>query len=308
MTGELLAILQLMLVPGLGAKTLTKLLHIAQSEGESIEQLVKQPVEELISRYGLRPGIAETVGDTPREARDLAELLDAHNIAMTRVTAEDLPSASVEFPVDFPPVLFSLGDRSLLRRPTVAFSGSRRALPTTLEGVDDVAANPARAGVAIISGLAPGVDLAAHAAALQARGATIAVLASGILHLQNPGELTPLADSDNLLILSEFLPHQNWTAYRAMRRNYTICDLADAVILAQPGLTGGTFAMGRIARARQRPLFLLEPQEPEGYGDGFNHFARLGVPTIKPGETDGLDSVLEAIAAVHRQDPARPDN
>lgn len=301
MNNELLAILQLMLVPGLGVKTLAGILRTALQEGEAIEHLVCQSADDLISRYGLRPGIAEIVGDTQDQAMELVERLDGHGIAINRVTPMDLPPSFDELPPDFPPVLFSFGDISLLYKPSVAFSGSRRAMPAMLESVASLAGKLATGGSVILSGMAPGVDLTAHAATLESGGTTIAVLASGIFNFSNSQEIAPFAESGDLLILSEFLPRSNWTTYQAMRRNFTICDLADVIVLAGPGLTGGTFAMGQIALDRKRPVFILDPEDNDARGDGFDHFVRLGVKPVTVSDISELQSLIDVAATDRSQ-------
>jgi DNA processing protein len=129
---------------------------------------------------------------------------------------------------DRPPVLFLRGclapDRS---RTPLALVGSRQTAPETLAATTSVAASAAAAGISIISGLAAGVDTAAHTAALEAGGHTVAVLGTGIRRVfpeQNNTLAERIAASGALL--SQFAPDSPRTKTTFLRRNNVIAGLA----------------------------------------------------------------------------------
>ena len=110
------------------------------------------------------------------------QLADAAERAGARILLPD----DAEFPAqlrtipDPPPVLFALGDLTILERPAVAIVGSRDHTAYGEVVGRTLAARAARAGLAVVSGMARGLDAVAHAAALDAGGATVGVLGNGI--------------------------------------------------------------------------------------------------------------------------------
>ena len=109
--------------------------------------------------------------------------------------------------IDPPPVLWTRGSRAALERPAVAIVGSRAASPYALEVAEQLAADLAARGLAIVSGLARGVDSAAHRGALSAGGSTIAVLGCGadIVYPKEHAALARAIEPDGLII-SELVP------------------------------------------------------------------------------------------------------
>lgn len=177
-----------------------------------------------------------------------------------------------------PELLYYLGDSTLLRRsPRVAVVGSREASPDGLRRAAKLSRVLVSHGAVIVSGLAEGIDTAAHSAALQAGGKTIAVLGTP---LDNPypssnRHLFERIATDDLA-LSQFAPGTPVQPRNFPIRNRTMALIAHATIIVEAGEGSGTLHQAWEALRLGRPLFLLEsitkrpdlqwPAEVQKYG------------------------------------------
>lgn len=131
---------------------------------------------------------------------------------------------------DRPPVLFVRG--TLPSGPSVAIVGSRQTDPATLDATTRISAAAAEAGLTVVSGLAAGVDTAAHTATLAADGKTVAVMGTGIRRVF-PAENTRLAETiaGSGAVVSQFAPDAPRTATTFLRRNCVIAGLAETSVV-----------------------------------------------------------------------------
>lgn len=155
-----------------------------------------------------------------------------------------------------PTVLSCMGNLSLLSKPKVGFSGSRKASEKGLWITKDCASQLADLDICVVSGYAGGVDMAAHRAALQNGGSTIIVLPEGIDAFHVKEEIKADWDWERVLVVSEFMPHDGWMASRAMHRNNTIIALSDAMFVVEAGDTGGSFDAGLKTISMGKSLFV----------------------------------------------------
>jgi DNA processing protein len=165
---------------------------------------------------------------------------------------------------DPPPVVFAHGHLALLDRPAVALVGSRSATAYGLRAVASLVPPVARHGVAIISGLARGIDAASHQAALNAAGGTIAVLGTGV-DVPYPQEHAHLYERIEAagLLLSEALPGARAHPGSFPARNRLIAALADVVVVVEAGERSGALitaqaaaGIGRLVGAVPGPIDL----------------------------------------------------
>lgn len=184
-----------------------------------------------------------------------------------------------------PVALWVEGDVSLMRStlPRLGIAGSRNTSEEILNLTHRLAGLAVKKNWVIVSGLAIGVDSAAHQGAIDNGGATVGVLASGILKM---GEIWKPSDFENVCFVSEFYPETNWTGQQAMQRNGTIASLSDRVLIAASGESGGSWEMGQLCLKRNKPLFVLDLDEDEAPGN-----RRL----IKAGGISVSRSELEAV-------------
>lgn len=149
------------------------------------------------------------------------------------------PDALLELP-DPPPCVFGLGDPTVLDRPTVAIVGTRNASPSGELTAARFASTVARAGGCVASGMARGIDAAAHRGALEAGGTTLAVLGSGP-DVPFPPRHRALhrAIASHGLVLAETIPGLRPPPGAFPRRNRIIAALARAVVVIEAGWQSG---------------------------------------------------------------------
>jgi DNA processing protein len=130
----------------------------------------------------------------------------------------------------------------------------------------------------VVSGGARGTDEVAHLAAIRADTGTIVVLPTGILKPKLRREFSAHLQSGKVLLVSEFIPEQGWTAGCAMQRNRLLVALSKAIVLVEPGMTGGTAGTGTIAQKLGIPLYILDT--PETNKEIAAKFFQQGTQTI----------------------------
>ena len=202
---------------------------------------------------------------------------------------------------DPPPLLFCRGDSTLLSWPQIAVVGSRRPSQNGIATARDFSARLAAQGLGITSGLAFGIDAAAHEAALAANGMTVAVLGTGLADLY-PRQHARLANNilarDGLLV-SEFLPHTPPLQYHFPRRNRVISGLSLGVLVVEAGLPSGSLITARQALEQNREVWAIPGSIHNPQAKGCHALIREGARLVdEPGH------VLEDIGGRLRFAPA----
>lgn len=154
-----------------------------------------------------------------------------------------------------PKHLDMVGNQAILDLPGVGFSGSRRAT-RGLQLAHEFAKQAAERSLTVISGNASGVDFKAHFASLEAGGNTILVIPEGIDNFRVKKDLRPIWDWDRVLVISQFQANAVWEVRNAFARNRLIVALSKAVIVFEPGITGGTLDAGKQTLKAGIPLFV----------------------------------------------------
>jgi len=157
-----------------------------------------------------------------------------------------------------PELTYAWGGAGLLTRTAIGVCGSRRASDLGLEYAYELGKLAAEFELVVVSGYAGGVDQRAHLGALEAGGATIAVLAEGMEHFALRVSLRDHVTASNFLAVSTYDPDAIWTNWRAMQRNKTIISLVDAMFVVEAADKGGTLAAGLDALNLRRPLYVLD--------------------------------------------------
>ena len=160
---------------------------------------------------------------------------------------------------DRPALVFVAGDVDLARSADgVAVVGSRRPTETGLARAGHFAAEIAAAGHPVVSGLAAGVDAAAHRAAIGAGGRTIAVIGSGHDHAYPPANAALQAElAREHAVVSAFWPETPPSAEHFRRRNALMSGISRGSVIVDATVRSGTRVQARIALAHGRPVFLV---------------------------------------------------
>src|SRR5690554_6857152 len=157
-----------------------------------------------------------------------------------------------------PRLLYCAGDIRLLAHPMLAVVGSRRASPYGLEQVDAMVRELCVHGWGISSGMAMGIDAAAHRSALAAGGKTVAVLGSGIDVCYPPRQRQLYNDiKQHGLIISEFYPGAPARSDHFLRRNRIISGLSHGVVVAEATLRSGSLATANFALEQNRNIYAV---------------------------------------------------
>ncbi len=193
---------------------------------------------------------------------------------------------------DAPLALFVLGDPELLALPQLAIVGSRNPTPAGLDHAQAFAASLAQAGLVITSGLALGIDGAAHRGALGAGGLTLAVCGTGLdrVYPARHRELAHAIARQGALV-SEFPPGVPPLAGNFPRRNRLISGLSLGVLVVEAALQSGSLITARLAGAQGREVFAIPGSIHSPLARGCHRLLREGAKLV-----ESAQDVLEEIA------------
>ncbi|WP_449427126.1 DNA-processing protein DprA [Rhodanobacter umsongensis] len=273
---ELRAWLVALRTPGLGPGGLRERLAAASGDIEAVlAQLRRQAASlgEPAQAWLARP-------DEFRLAADLAWLA-APGCRLLCCTEADFPPQLDNIPQP-PAALFVAGDTSLLLHPQVAIVGARNASVAGLAHARAFAGALAAAGFAITSGMADGVDGAAHVAALDAGAATLAVIGTGPDRVY-PRKHHALARRiiEQGVLVSEFPPGTPARADHFPRRNRLIAGLSLGTLVIEAGLQSGSLITARLASEQGREVFALPGSIHNPLARGCHRLIREGARLVE---------------------------
>jgi DNA processing protein len=302
-SNERAAWLRLTLTPGVGAAAARKLLATFGLPNAVLDAgftaLANEVGEPLARALTAAPPaeIAQAVGAAERW---LAQ--DERNALVTLADA-DYPRALLST-VDPPPVLFVRGRRELLNRPAFAIVGSRSATKQGTVNAEAFAHALARAGLTIVSGLALGIDAAAHRGALRAldEGAdasTIAVVGTGadVIYPATNRLLTDAVASRGVIV-SELPLGAPPLAHHFPRRNRIIAGLARGVLVVEAALRSGSLITARLAAENGRDVFALPGSIHAPLAKGCHRLIKDGAKLV--------DAVADVLDELRMSAPANP--
>lgn len=205
-----------------------------------------------------------------------------------------------------PPVLYVMGNVQLLDPAGVSIIGTRRPSPLGRAAARSYASALALAGRPVVSGNAPGIDAAAHSAALEAGGATIVFAPSA------PDRFEPVFDapceSARVLAVSRFVPGSATQKWFFLGRNELAAAHAGAAIVAETGTRGGTLNTVQHIRRFRRPLFATRMPPEAKHSRAHEMLLASGArplpPECAPGALRRLLHAAEApMAGIHSENP-----
>ncbi len=250
---SLVKLVALSLIPGIGGVTLNNLL----ARFGDIDAVLEADTDQLLAVKGVgkRTAAAIRAADPAQTASDLQRWREA---GITLLTWSNLlyPEILVELS-DAPPVLFCKGTLLTTDHRAVGVVGTRRPSPSARNFAETLGRELAKRSWTIVSGLAWGIDLAAHSGALET-GRTVAILGSGVLQLPPKKHAIVRQILANGALLSETHPHQPPSAASLVARNRLISGMSRAVIVVESGKDSGSLYTARFARKQDRPIFAVD--------------------------------------------------
>lgn len=271
--------LQLTLTPGLGATTVRNLLRRFGLP----ENVLAAPRQQLESVAG--PAVAALLRQERTQAVEQA-LHWARQPGHAIITLADgnYPKLLLEIQ-DPPALLYAVGRLELLGRPALAVVGSRNATIQGARDAEQFAKAFSEAGLTIVSGLAVGIDAAAHRGGLAAQGSTIAVLGTGVdvvYPRQNAELAARIAESG--LLLSEFALGTPGVAHNFPRRNRLISGLAQGCLVVEAALASGSLITARAAAEQGREVFALPGSIHSPLSKGGHALIKQGAKLVESAE------------------------
>lgn len=286
---ELRALLALRLVPGIGPRLLSALL---ERFGTAVASLAATPAQ-LETVPHLRGEVASRLAQAARDAG-----VDAELALLTRHKATVLARGTGAYPAPLlplegmPPLLYLRGDYRAADERAVGIVGSRDATNQGLRQAKRLAEGLVRAGYTVVSGLARGLDAAAHEGALEGGGRTLAVLANGLSSVYPP-EHARLAEAVMECggLISEATMAQKPQAGLFPARNRLISGLSRAVVVVEAREKSGALHTAVHGAEQGRPVLAMPGALDNPLAAGCHELIRKGAILCR-----GLDDVLEAVA------------
>jgi DNA processing protein len=293
--------LRLYMVPRVGALRLAQLIR----RFGSAERALEAPQGEIaaLPRFGASLA-AEVAAAAGQEARDrtakVMERLD--KLGAVAITPDDLAyPAAFRVLADAPFLLFATGRLELLGNPAVGVVGTREPTDYGRQTAMQLAGDLARAGYAVVSGMAKGIDAAAHAGALAAGGDTVGVLGHGI-DLAYPSENKRLfaVMRERGLLVTELPPGAEPLAGNFPRRNRLISALSEGVLVVEMAVKSGAQHTVSYALEQGKEVFAVPGPIGSPMSAGTNQLLKDGARLVT-----SADDILEELRGVGRSASVR---
>lgn len=276
-TDSLAAWLHLTLIPGIGGQTQRTLLQtfglpsaIFKASGTALRSAVGDKLAETLASHDPQAAIERSLAWAEEPGHHLITLADpAYPPAL-------LDSA------DPPILLYAKGNVELLQRPMLSIVGSRNATRQGERDAEAFAEHLAAAGLTIVSGLALGIDAAAHRGGLRHAASTVAVIGTGIDRIYPAGnaKLARLIAEQGLL-LSEFPLGIGPLAHHFPRRNRIIAGLGQGCLVIEAAAQSGSLITARLAAEAGRDVFAIPGSIHAPLARGCHRLIRDGAKLVE---------------------------
>ena len=202
--------------------------------------------------------------------------------------------------LDIAPVLFVKGAQKRLMSDSVTIVGARDVSDKGIRITRNLSGQLVGKGINIVSGYAEGVDLEAHLGALEAGGTTTLVLSDGIKQLRQKSAFKKFNWDRDVLVVSQFDPDTEWSAWNSLERNQLVCALSKAVVVIESGperdtqgKMSGTFITAKAALDLNLPLFVVNPSCFDNPPKGNTDLIALGGYSLDP--VNGTAEIIRCI-------------
>lgn len=300
MNDNLAAWLRLTLIPGLGGESQRKLLKafglpqaIFEAGRSQLRSILPLPQADLVLDYDNGASVNEALAWSAEPNRWIITLGDSA-----------YPPQLLQIP-DPPNILYGHGNRDLLQDQGIGIVGSRNATPLGVKTAKQFAHTLASHGQTIVSGLALGIDAAAHDGALEASGTTIAVIGTGADRLY-PARNKALAQAicERGCIVTEFPLGTPALAANFPRRNRIISGLCRGILVVEAAVESGSLITARLAAEQGREVFAIPGSIHSPVSRGCHLLIKQGAKLVETAQ-DILDE-LPTLSDAYTHAPAAP--
>lgn len=273
-------------IQGLGHTKIYQLLkkfgspnNVLSASTSQLKEIVSDSVAKKIHQ-----GIQEEAGQTT-----LSWLEKDGNHIIT-LADDEYPQRLLEI-ADPPAVLYAIGDLQWLNHPSIAIVGSRNATPQGEKNAHSFAHEMCNQGLCIVSGMALGIDGAAHRGAIKSTGATIAVVGTGV-DIVYPAKHRELAHqiAERGLIISEFPLGTPSKAQNFPRRNRIISGLSSGCLVVEANIKSGSLITARQAAEQGREVFAIPGSIHSPVSKGCHQLIKQGAKLV-----ESAQDILEEI-------------
>lgn len=293
------ACIVLNMIPQMGPVRLRRLL----AAFGSAEDILLARAGQLAQVEGIGDTLADNIAHWENFADPAAEIKKAESLGARIITGadEEYPPALREIH-DPPIVLYVLGTITERDRHAVAVVGSRKASHYATESAKKISFQMAYAGLTVISGLARGIDTAAHQGALAAKGRTIAVLGAGLAHLYPP-ENAQLAEriASSGAVISEFPIDTKPDRQTFPIRNRIVTGCSFGVLVVEAGANSGALISANMAAEQGRTLYAVPGRIDQPTCLGSNRLIQQGAKLVIT-----VGDILDDLPLVYSQQPELP--
>ena len=296
---DLEAWVRLSLAAGLGSEHFRRLL----TELGGPEQILAAPSAKLASLVPARAVAAVAASPSRDQMRAIGMWLDDPANRILTLADSAYPQALLQIH-DPPPVFYVKGNIDLLNRACFAIVGSRNATQQGIAHAESFARALADAGLTIVSGLALGIDAAAHRGALGGAASSIAVVGTG-LDIVYPARNRDLAHelASRGCIISEFALGTAPVATNFPRRNRIISGLARGCLVVEAAMSSGSLITARLANEEGKDVFAIPGSIHSPLAKGCHSLIKQGAKLV-----ESADDILEELHVPGLPKPARqPD-
>lgn len=300
---DLGAWINLSLVPGLDAAKYRALLAAFGLPSEILRTKTRD-LERVVP-----PSLARTILEPQRQALVEQALLWSEESAHSILTFADTayPRQLLEI-ADPPPLLYVTGRVSLLEMPSIAIVGSRNATPQGRQNAQQLAHALSDAGLAVVSGLALGIDAAAHEGGLAGSASTVAVMGTG------PDSIYPRANralagriAEEGALITEFPLGTPPLPANFPRRNRLIAGLSKGVLVVEAALASGSLITARMALEQGRDVFAVPGSVHSPVCKGCHALIKQGAKLVETAEDVLVELMLPAPPLTPNSKPQMSD-
>jgi DNA processing protein len=278
MTEEQQDILSLFCVPGIGAKTFAKLVRVFGSAGA----VFSASDNDLLEVEGIGPVVSRNIRTLDRKkiVGEQRKIMDRVGAVMLTRQEKDYPPQLNAFP-SAPPVLFVRGDISALQLPSLAFVGTRKPSSWGVSMTGKLASGAVHAGYCVTSGMASGIDTAAHRTAVEENGKTTAVFGCGVDTIYPPENRRLSEDIIRSgCLVSHFLMGTKCSPGNFPARNAVIVGLSLGTVVVEAPMKSGALITADLALKAKRHLFTVPGNADSETSKGTNNLLSRGAHPI----------------------------